>query len=388
MKARSRRSTAQLNAHGVVGDDEGGGISFVHRRVAYTEHVKEQIPVRILTEVNPLHIDVPQLLSFFRECCFSPTTLKPYKEKIKSLMKNFWDTQKEFLKKITRKDQKTELQNKKLDAMTKLDVILRMFIPTLLVKYVSYSAIEVFYTFLASLISMGAINWGTLHCLVNIKYNSSDSEHSTMNTYMSRWCDVYSAKRTQQWKIFIGMLHRPSHIDTFGALSNYVPAYRLTDCNSVYPITTAGFRKQRSIMGIVLNQSGPLLRQQTREDDGPLVDSNFVCEILSDYIKVLQRSVQLLKWWIHYNGTDTESTVFLFEVGDFENALDAEIDAEQYLAAYSTAGSYDGVESIPMPRRDGQVIAFPSVDVFKSTIKNVFDGFSRYSLRLYRPTIF
>jgi thiamine kinase-like enzyme len=159
MKARSRRSTAQLNAHSVVGDEEGGGISFVHRRVAYTEHVKEQIPLRIIEEVNPLHIDVPQLLSFFRECCFSPTTLKPYKEKIKSLMKNFWDTQKEFLKKITRKDQKTELQNKKLDAMTKLDVILRMFIPTLLVKYVSYSAIEVFYTFLASLISMGAINW-------------------------------------------------------------------------------------------------------------------------------------------------------------------------------------------------------------------------------------
>ena len=80
--------------------------------------------------------------------------------------------------------------------------------------------------------------------------------------------------------------------------------------------------------------------------------------------------------------------MFLFEVGDFENSLDAEIDAEQYLAAYSTAGSYDGVESIPMPRRDGQVIAFPSVDVFKSTIKNVFDGFSRYSLRLYRPTIY
>ena len=141
-------------------------------------------------ELNPLHIDVKQIITLYRECGFSATTLNPYPAKMANFMEAFWSDKEDFLLSIKKEDKREEHVESKLQAMIVFDLVQRMFIPTLLVKYVSYTAMEAYYNFMASLITMGAINWSTLHAVTTVRYRAGDG--IAENTMMGRWCDLYN----------------------------------------------------------------------------------------------------------------------------------------------------------------------------------------------------
>ena len=62
-------------------------------------------------------------------------------------MEAFWSDTEAFLLSIKKEDQREEHVESKLQAMIVFDLVQRMFIPTLLVKYVSYTAMEAYYNF-------------------------------------------------------------------------------------------------------------------------------------------------------------------------------------------------------------------------------------------------
>ena len=96
-----------------------------------------------------------------------------------------------------KKDKVASFKEAVLENLKVLDVVLRMFMTTIMVKYVGYSAKEAWYCFLNSLITMKIINWSALHCLVTVKYPVV-KESKTLKTYMQRWCDSYCTKRSSQ----------------------------------------------------------------------------------------------------------------------------------------------------------------------------------------------
>ena len=61
-----------------------------------------------------------------------------------------------------KKDKVASFKEAVFDYLKVLDIVLRMFMTTIMVKYVGYTAKEAWYCFLNSLVTMKIINWSAL----------------------------------------------------------------------------------------------------------------------------------------------------------------------------------------------------------------------------------
>ena len=350
-------------------------VSIIPDRVLLTEGIKAQVAKEMAKELNPLHIDVKQIITLYRECGFSATTLNPYPAKMANFMEAFWSDKEDFLLSIKKEDKREEHVESKLQAMIVFDLVQRMFIPTLLVKYVSYTAMEAYYNFMASLITMGAINWSTLHAVTTVRYRAG--EGTAENTMMGRWCDLYSSRRILQWKYLIGMLHRPSHFDTRNALDNLEPSYNANAGVGVFPHKDQDFVKEPSIMGIKVLQRGAELQRSSDYFDGQDQISSPILKDCTLYRELLQNVALELKQFIEFDGSLARSDLFRFN--DPESCLQPDSVAEQYLMAYCENGSFDGVVRTPVVRdRDGEVEDFPYIEHLKEACNDILDAVLRY----------
>jgi hypothetical protein len=83
-------------------------VSIIPDRVLLTEGIKAQVAKEMAKELNPLHIDVKQIITLYRECGFSATTLNPYPGKMANFMEAFWSDKEDFLLSIKKEDKREE----------------------------------------------------------------------------------------------------------------------------------------------------------------------------------------------------------------------------------------------------------------------------------------
>ena len=285
-----------------------------------------------------------------------------------------------------KKDKVAPFKEAVFENLKVLDVVLRMFMTTIMVKYVGYSAKEAWYCFLNSLITMKIINWSALHCLVTVKYPVV-KESKTLKTYMQRWCDSYCTKRSSQWRYFFQMLFHPCHFHTMGALSNMDPYTEPTCQEQLVPYKTIRYREERHFFGIKLHQTGPTLeRVMVQTDDGPL-PYNCLLDAISQWRQTVQKVAVGLKQWIEYDDEDRR-------YGDFRFAIDCkfvdpENHASNYLVAYQVPNDWEETVPIPVCRLpNGEIMPYPSMDSFKSAFKSIFDKVNRYQMWYYQYVSF
>ena len=98
-------------------------VSIIPDRVLITEGIKAQVAKEMAKELNPLHIDVKQIITLYRECGFSATTLNPYPAKIANFMEAFWSDKEAFLLSIKKENKREEHVESKLQAMIVFDLV-------------------------------------------------------------------------------------------------------------------------------------------------------------------------------------------------------------------------------------------------------------------------
>ena len=373
---KSRGSAGGARKFGAENSDDEDEVVRIHKpkRLANVDAIRNTLKEMIVTEKNPFFVDEVVLLELFRKTCFSLTTLQLYTDKMRLFMMALWEEKPGFVKQIA-SAKRAEFFEKKLANMVTLDVVLRMFAGTLLVKYPAYSPSETFLTFCNSLITMGAINWSTLHALMTVEYTIQNTESAVLNTYMSRWCDAYAVRRTNQFKTLFGMLHRPSHFDTCGALDNLDPPFADSYRNTALPHKTSDFRIQRTFLGLLVEQTGTTLERRdvllggtNLLPDNPLLEAINDCRIT--YMKVAVKMKQELE----YDGEDTRHMDYQFvpESG----FMNIEVNSCHYLAAYNAPNTFNTSVNIPMPVRQetGTLVPFPLLDNLKANARKIMNN--------------
>ena len=373
VKRKSRGSAGGARKFGAEESDDEDEVVRIHKpkRLANVDAIRTTLKEMITTEKNPFFVDETVLLELFRKTCFSLTTLQLFTDKMRLFMMALWEEKSAFVKQIA-SGKRNEFFDKKLDNMVTLDVVLRMFSGTLLVKYPAYSPTEAFLTFCNSLITMGAINWSTLHALMTVEYTVQNTEASVLNTYMNRWCDAYAVRRTNQFKTLVGMLHRPSHFDTCGALDNLDPPFADNYRKAAFPHKTTEFRVQRTFLGLLVEQTGTTLqRGQVLAGGTVQLPDNPLLEAINDCRNTYMKVAVKMKQELEYDGEDTRHMDYLFvpESG----FMNIENNTCHYLAAYNSPNTFNTAVNIPMPVKEetGTLVPFPLVDSFRTSARKI-----------------
>ena len=345
------------------------------KQVANVVGIKQLMNEQVLIETNPFFVDRDRLLEFFRKCCFTFGSHRRFEQKCRLLMDAVWETHSDFLDTIEKRD---EFLASKLEDMIILDIVLRMFHTSLLVKYVSYTATEVFYTFCTSLVTMHAITWRTVHCLVTVMHASTDKDRAADNTYMGRWCDSYSQKRIDQFKNFFDMLYRPCHFETMGALKNM--DFHGTDTTqfSFFPHKTVDHVREPAFMGILLYQDTDILkRAEIMDADGTRFD-NCILDAVGKARSCLQAVAVILKTYIEYDGSDCHDDQFAFVIAN--DFMDDMLPSHHYYSAYVVPGEYDETIEIPICKqaKTGGAVPFPSMEAFRRGAFKILKTVHRY----------
>jgi hypothetical protein len=369
---KSRGSAGGARKFGAEDSDDEDEVVRIHKpkRLANVDAIRNTLKEMIVTEKNPFFVDEVVLLELFRKTCFSLTPLQLYTDKMRLLMMALWEEKPGFVKQIA-SAKRNEFFDKKLANMVTLDVVLRMFAGTLLVKYPAYSPSETFLTFCNSLITMGAINWSTLHALMTVEYPIQNAEAAVLNTYMNRWCDSYAVRRTNQFKMLLGMLHRPSHFDTCGALDNLDQPFTHNYRNAAFPLKTSDFRNQRTFLGLLVEQTGTTLERREVMAGTVQLPDNPLLEAINDCRQTYMKVAVKLKQELEYDGEDTRHMDYEF-VPD-NGFMNIEVNSCHYLAAYNSPNTFNTAVNIPMPVRQqtGTLVPFPLLDNMRTNARKI-----------------
>lgn len=345
--------------------------------VATVSGLKQLMAEERLSESNPFFVDRDRLVEFFRQCCFSVTSNRRLETKCRLLMDAFWETQAEFLETIDG-SKREEFFKSKLEDMIILDVVLRSFHTTLLVKYVSFTATEVFFTFCNSLVTSDIITWSTVYCLATVMHTSTDKDRAVLNTYMSRWCDSYSQKRIDQFKNFFHMLYRPCHFETMGALSNMDTPGTDAAQLGIFPHKTLDFCREAAFMGILMVQdTDSLQRAEIYDGDGTRFE-NCILDAIGKGRSCLQAVAICLKQYIEYDGSDCRDEEFSFCMqNDF---MDNALPSHHYFSSYVVPEEFDGTIDIPIckDKTNGEEIPFPTMEAFRRGAYKILNTLKRY----------
>jgi hypothetical protein len=163
------------------GSKAGGAGSSADTRKEWSKNsdlVRSQIAQKMLTEEEHLVVEREILEDYVSQSCFAFSTLKFFKAKMTALCKAYWKLHgREYQLSFDTTEDRQDAKRDKMEGIAFLDVVLRLFISTLLVRYVAYTPTEAFFNFLVYLRDMGAINWSTMHVLPVLRgvYNSSTS---------------------------------------------------------------------------------------------------------------------------------------------------------------------------------------------------------------------
>jgi len=320
---------------------------------------------------EPLVIKKKPLISWFDNTCyFNGNTLEKRKETMEQMLSVFWEQDpNQFLDKCKDDESREKLKQSKLELMCILDGVLRMMTPTLIVRYIAYNPLDMFYAFLCDLFDNEIINWNTVYCLTHIKYSIETA--SIEHTYAKRWCDTCAQYRTKQWKTFVTMCYRPSHSETFGALANLIPPFRLRKIQFL-PHQSTEFKLQPHIMGVLIQQTEKILKRAQVRSNEKKVPYNFLVQMLVDYQNHLSQVARLLKGYVESVSEEGNSPEFLFAYP----LLDAKSDAEMYLSYFAA------IKGFPFSSADDgrlqHATRFPFVDEFRKASIAIVDKMNRY----------
>jgi hypothetical protein len=279
---------------------------------------------------EPLVIKKTPLIIWFDNICyFNGNTLEKRTDTMEQMLTVFWEQDpNNFLDKCQDDESREKLKQSKLELMCILDSVLRMMTPTLIVRYIAYNPLDMFYAFLCDLFDNEIINWNTVFCLTHIKYSIDTA--AIEHTYAKRWCDICAQYRTKQWKLFITMCYRPSHSETFGALANLIPPFRLKKIQFL-PHQSTDFKVQPHIMGVLIQQTEKLLQRAQVKANDKRVPYNFLVILLVDYQNHLGQVARLLKSYVESVSEEGDTPDFIFGYP----LLDAKLDPEMYLSFFA-----------------------------------------------------
>ena len=385
------------------GSKAGGAGSSADTRKEWSKNsdlVRSQIAQKMLTEEEHLVVEREILEDYVSQSCFSFSTLKFFKAKMTSLCKEYWKLHgREYQLSFETTEERQDAKRDKMEGIAFLDIVLRLFISTLLVRYVAYTPTEAFFNFLVYLRDMGAINWSTMYCLSFVEYTipppapkgkekakPKKAKPGKGHTYLKRWIDLYATARAQQWKLFMHMLYRPSFAETMNALENIIPGFRsVGKAKSFFPQRTSVFVQEPHIFGILLEQNGQnLLRMQSDSEGRQMADYNFLTEACDSYRGTLQQVGAAIRYYYEHDGTvRIEGAKSLDELITQEGKSD--IPAIGYLAMYSFKDDA-GVQKLanrPILKRkstDGKFVnvPFPSIEEFNKAGYELVAAMLRY----------
>ena len=385
------------------GSKAGGAGNSADTRKEWSKNsdlVRSQIVQKMLTEEEHLVVEREILEDYVSQSCFAFSTLKFFKAKMTALCKAYWKLHgREYQLSFDTTEDRQDAKRDKMEGIAFLDVVLRLFISTLLVRYVAYTPTEAFFNFLVYLRDMGAINWSTMYCLSFVEYTipppppkgkakdkPKKAKPGIAHTYLKRWIDLYSTARGQQWKLFMHMLYRPSFAETMDALENIIPGFRsVGKAKSFFPHRTSVFVQEPHIFGILLEQKGQNLHRMQRDGEGSsLADYNFLLDACDAYRATLQQVGASIRFYYENDGTvRIEGAKTLDELITQEGKSDSP--AIAYLAMYSFKDDA-GVQKLakrPILKRqstDGKSVnvPFPSIEEFNKAGYELVAAMLRY----------
>ena len=330
---------------------------------------------------EPLVIRKNPLIAWFDNICYyNGNTLEKRTETMQQMLSVFWETDpNHFLDKCKDDESREKLKQSKLELMCILDGVLRMMTTTLIVRYIAYNPLDMFYAFLCDLFDNEIINWNTVYCLTHIKYSieSASIEH----TYAKRWCDTCAQYRTKQWKLFVTMCYRPSHSETFGALANLIPPFRLKRIQFL-PHQSMEFKVQPHIMGVLIQQTANFLKRAEMKSNERKVPYNFLVQMLVDYQNHLSQVARLLKGYVESVSEEGQTPDFLFAYP----LVDAKSDPEMYFTFFAAIKGFPFVVEEDGQRTPSST-RFPLVDEFRKASIAFLDKMHRYELFFYNQFI-
>ena len=126
------------------------------------------------------------------------------------------------------------------------------------------------------------------------------------------------------------MCYRPSHSETFGALANLIPPFRLKKIQFL-PHQSTDFKVQPHIMGVLIQQTEKLLQRAQVKANDKRVPYNFLVILLVDYQNHLGQVARLLKSYVESVSEEGDTPDFIFGYP----LLDAKSDPEMYLSFFA-----------------------------------------------------
>ena len=353
-----------------------------------TDKIKSKIPEKMKSESEPLMVDVGMLLRLVKESCFAFLTHHVQKKKMNILCNAYWKKEgAQYLRSIRGGEEaKNSKKDEKLENITLVDLVLRLFVSSLCVRYVAFSPTEVFYHFLKKCRDMGCFTWSTMYLFTSVAYKLNDKDKPY--TYLKRWLDSYSKARAAQWKNLLSTLHMPSHMQVMGCLTNLLPSFRtLGEENGMFPVRSSEYLQYPDIFSICIDQPDKdIERFSSLDKDGNRHGYNFWIEACGlTRIQIQHVSIKIRQYF-EWDGDLREEGWVLEDYirKDGPRMLLAKV----YLCAYSKYTD-DGKKIVPTrcPRVDDRtqpdtptLAAFPHIEDFKQASFAIIDFMSRYEL--------
>ena len=115
-----------------------------------TDKIKSKISEKMKSESEPLMVNGGMLLRLVKESCFAFLTHHVQKKKMSILCNAYWKKEgAQYLRSIRGGEEaKNSTKDEKLENITLVDLVLRLFVSSLCVRYIAFSPTEVFYHFL------------------------------------------------------------------------------------------------------------------------------------------------------------------------------------------------------------------------------------------------